>query len=629
MLRTLLTLTTVAALAAPASAGDLPRPAAAPMVLPRHGVLRTPGIRIWTSGSDLHRRGDRVRLYYRTEEDAYVTIFRVDTDGRVRVLFPRDPDDNNYGYGGATYAVSNYDRNSAFYVDDYPGVGYLFGVASSEPFDFDAIRDYGHWDLHGISDGRIHGDPRAELEDMLRYLLPSDYGDYDTHLIPYYVDRRYDYPRFVCYDCHAYTPWIAWDPYRAWCSRYTLVVFNDPFYYYPSYWYPTRYYGGTRVVYGGRREPTRYVFKTRANNGGGITFRDRSRTSQAVPATRDVADRGVRGRDIGGVGTVPAPRSPTRRVTPGGRTGQDVPAPATQPATGGRRRVDRSDGPMAPPRPERLPGERPSPADGRRSPADRPTPQGEPQRPSTGDNGRAPEARPQPDQQPSGGDNRRAPDARPAPQPEQRPSGGDNRRTPEARPAPQPEQRPSGGDSRRAPESRPAPASPQDRTPAERPRPETIGAGVDRGTSELYRMPTYGTPPGYGDEPRPVRPDIRVTRPEAGSDLTPNRDARPDVQSRAPERLVVPTYRPSQQAQPEGNRSAPQSRPRASEPRAAPQPRESRPQRSPPRESRPQASPPRESRPQASPPRSQPQASPPRQSRPQPSTPRLERRRPD
>ena len=92
-------------------AAEIPRHGARARSLPRHGAFYTPGIRIWTSGSDLHRRGDRIRLFYRTERDAYVTIFRVDTDGRVQVLFPRNPDDENYGSAGATYSVASYENN--------------------------------------------------------------------------------------------------------------------------------------------------------------------------------------------------------------------------------------------------------------------------------------------------------------------------------------------------------------------------------------------------------------------------------------------------------------------------------------------------------------------------------------
>ena len=136
MLRSILSLTLIAGLATSARA-DERRPTPpfrgsprttydarrTPHGAPRSADRRTPGIRIWTSGDDLMRRGERVRVFYRTERDAYVTIFRVDTDGRVKVIFPRDPDQENYGYGGATYSVSGSGsgQGTAFYVDESSG----------------------------------------------------------------------------------------------------------------------------------------------------------------------------------------------------------------------------------------------------------------------------------------------------------------------------------------------------------------------------------------------------------------------------------------------------------------------------------------------------------------------------
>ncbi len=285
-----------------------------------------PGIRVWISSRDLFQRGDRARVFYRTERDAFVTVLRVDTDGRIQVLYPRSAYDDNYAYGGTTYAVSRVNRNEAFVVDDDPGVGYLFAVASDEPFDYRALLDGENWDVRLASGGRVHGDPMQALEEMIVQTLPPNFTDFDTHLIPYYVERRYDYPRFVCYDCHAYMPYSYWDPYAHWCNRYTLVVWHDPFYYYPSYWYPTRYYGGTRVVYvnpgGSAPDRGRYVFKSRESSDPGIDYRDRRTTGTA---DRRAGERYVRGTDVGGVGTVP---TPGRRLTEPARRRTDVASPA-------------------------------------------------------------------------------------------------------------------------------------------------------------------------------------------------------------------------------------------------------------------------------------------------------------
>jgi hypothetical protein len=290
----------------PASAATASRAAAAP-----------PGIRIWTSHGDTYRRGELARVYFRTESDAYVTIFRVDTDGRVRILFPRDPYDPNLAHGGETYTVGNVDDQDAFMVDDYPGVGYVFAVASQDPFIYDAFTASEHWSLQqvgGLADGRIHGDPYGSLQELAQHIMPDGYADYDTHLLPYYVEQRYQYPRFLCYDCHSYVPFAYWNPYSHFCSRFSLFVYYDPFYFYPSYWYPSRYYRGTNVVYVRPRAWGQYVFGNARGGAPGIVYRDRRGTGLQAPA-----ERGIRGADIGGVGSVPAPGG--RRVVESGAQG--------------------------------------------------------------------------------------------------------------------------------------------------------------------------------------------------------------------------------------------------------------------------------------------------------------------
>src|SRR5262249_39674802 len=147
----------------------------------------TPGVRLWISGDDLVRRGDRVRLYFRTERDAYVTVLRIDTDGRMRVLFPRAPDEDNYAYGGETASVTPGGYGEAFGVDDVPGQGFVFAAASDAPFDYHIALDGGNWDPQLSIGGRVHGDPLSTLEEFTQQMLPDGYTDFDTHLVPYYV----------------------------------------------------------------------------------------------------------------------------------------------------------------------------------------------------------------------------------------------------------------------------------------------------------------------------------------------------------------------------------------------------------------------------------------------------------
>src|SRR4029077_9501139 len=83
--------------------------------------LYRPRIELWANRGDaaVYTRGERVQLFFRLDQDAYVTIFRVDTDGRVRVLFPRDPWEDNFARGGREYEVQGRSDQDAFYIVDY------------------------------------------------------------------------------------------------------------------------------------------------------------------------------------------------------------------------------------------------------------------------------------------------------------------------------------------------------------------------------------------------------------------------------------------------------------------------------------------------------------------------------
>lgn len=287
-------------------------------------IERQPSVRLWFRGDNLFRRGDNADLYFQTDEDAYVIVVRIDTDGRMNLLSPSHPDDYQLARGGRTYHVPGYDRGS-FHVADDPGMGYVFALASWEPWDLDRV-GYGsgpyRWAGH-----RIHGDPFTAVQDFADDLLDDRYGYYAMDHVAYYVDRRYEYPRYLCYDCHGYRSYAHWNPYIYRCVNFRIVIFNDPFY------YPYRYSRGSRVIYVRDTRRPRYEFKdaTRvASNEPYINYRfrgdDLDRRRPGSPAndpnrprqvnasnpgaTRpgdDVSSRGVGGRRVIGDTDSPNP----------------------------------------------------------------------------------------------------------------------------------------------------------------------------------------------------------------------------------------------------------------------------------------------------------------------------------
>jgi hypothetical protein len=133
----------------------------------------------------------------------------------------------------------------------------------------------------------VRGDPYVSLTDLAARLAPD--GDYDYDVLPYYVERHYDYPRFVCYDCHAYATYREWNPYGRPCSRYRVEVRDDPRY------YPYRYNRGRNVVADRPRHP-----------GPRYTFRET--TPRETGAARDQVRRNARETD-----PLPAPGLPSLR----------------------------------------------------------------------------------------------------------------------------------------------------------------------------------------------------------------------------------------------------------------------------------------------------------------------------
>jgi hypothetical protein len=295
-----------------------------PAAFSRHVSPGSPYVQIWTNRDEVLHRGDKLKVYFRTDLDGYITVFRIDTDGRIRVLFPVDPWDDNYARGGARYEVDPRDDGYTFRVDDYPGEGFVFALASLDPFLYAPYVRNDHWDYRAIAaEGRVTGDPYVAIDEVIATIVPANYVEYSYDVVPYYVEEHYDYPRFMCYNCHAYAAYPYWDPYAHSCVRFRIVIYDDPYY------YPARTYYATRVVYPRPTSPVpRYVFKERQpNDDYVVTVRERP----VDPAGRRLIDPGVTRRNLPGGAVVPTPATPRtapvagsepgRRVAPGSGSG--------------------------------------------------------------------------------------------------------------------------------------------------------------------------------------------------------------------------------------------------------------------------------------------------------------------
>lgn len=359
---------------------------------------QVPQVRLVITEREFFHRYDRVAVAVESEADGYLTVFRIDTDGRIRVLFPRDPWGENFVAAGREYRIPNpYGQRGdhAFTVDDYPGVGYVFAVVSPEPFDYRPYVRNDHWEYRTVANsGRITGDPYVALVEVAEQMLPPTDVPWSFDVLPYFVEQRYDYPRFLCYDCHAYITYPTWDPYRHWCATFRIEIYDDIRRGYPRVLYPA-----TRVVYPAIQVRPTFVIRTRTDSDPYV-----QRIRGGASGDRNVPDRGVRGADLGGIGSVPAPTArraaePERDAQSNGGLGGILrrvfggkQEPETPQRTLTPSQNERETTPARPKLERRVPTEKKPPA--ARQPATQPTTARQPAQRVTPPDSRRPERRP-------------------------------------------------------------------------------------------------------------------------------------------------------------------------------------------------------------------------------------------
>jgi hypothetical protein len=262
--------------------------AISPAVSPRTTVeADDPPVRISLNSSGYYYQGDRAKVRVRVAEDGYLLVLRADADGRVRVLFPLDPGDDDFVRGGRDFELRGRGDRETFFVDDVRGTGTVLAARSATPFRYDRFVRGDHWDYRVLGNDRIRDDAEAGLLDLVDQMADSAHYDYDVTSYnvgggrdrPYYSGyydgysgpgyygpglsvgfyygspyyRRYCdpflYDPFFC-DSLYYDPFFR--PYRPFGYGYGYGCFGDPF-----------CYGNRRVYYGqgGGRPFTGFAFK--------------------------------------------------------------------------------------------------------------------------------------------------------------------------------------------------------------------------------------------------------------------------------------------------------------------------------------------------------------------------------
>jgi hypothetical protein len=240
-----------------------------------HHVPRPPlAVEVWTDREEeaVYYPGEPVAIHFSANDPCYVLVYDIDTEGRVRRLFPA-PGDPGYVPGHQVITLPGPGAGFDYIVTGPAGIETIEVVASRVPLeswesaeepwqggeeewgpppreyfegeddgnddegDQDEQGDYdeGEWS-EGIwrspTQARVSGDPYLAIQQMNHRVLPPSCTevDYATDFVTFCVGRRVSYPRYACNDCHG--PYPAFDPYLDACSVFRVEV--NLGWYYPA-----------------------------------------------------------------------------------------------------------------------------------------------------------------------------------------------------------------------------------------------------------------------------------------------------------------------------------------------------------------------------------------------------------
>src|SRR6478672_3989386 len=154
---------------------------------------RAPAVSVWIDRFS-YRPGQRIRAFFQSDPGAYVTILRVSTTGDVRILYPRPPSTQQpYRLDRLVDDEVPFSNSLGFYLNEPEGVGFVFAVASFEPFDYRSITRSGQWSTYQLT-GTRYSDPYDVVSRFIDNTLPTNV-DYSTDYIQYQIAGTLYRPR--------------------------------------------------------------------------------------------------------------------------------------------------------------------------------------------------------------------------------------------------------------------------------------------------------------------------------------------------------------------------------------------------------------------------------------------------
>jgi hypothetical protein len=177
----------------------------------------------------VYTEGEAVRFTVRTDADAYVLLFDIDTEGFVHLLYPRDAKSLQKFSAGVSHDIPA-QADESLLVTGKTGMEFVFAVAVPNR---DAISDR---EIGFLLDGetqpthkkyRIDGDPFLAANRVAGQLVRGiRYSDDVTLAYTYFfVNEAVDYPRYLCEECYDKDT-DPYEPDRPWVAGEALERHN-------------------------------------------------------------------------------------------------------------------------------------------------------------------------------------------------------------------------------------------------------------------------------------------------------------------------------------------------------------------------------------------------------------------
>jgi hypothetical protein len=164
-------------------------------VAPASAVAPPRVVRIWLGSPSPLARGAAVRVYVEAHEDGNLVVLHRRTDGRIEVLFPRNPDTDPFVRAG-TYEIRGRDERAAWVVAEPDGSGMVLAALSPDPLRFDEFVRAAAWDSAALVPSWSGADAAGSMSDIVQRMLGAGYFNYDvvTYSVAPPVYARQDMP---------------------------------------------------------------------------------------------------------------------------------------------------------------------------------------------------------------------------------------------------------------------------------------------------------------------------------------------------------------------------------------------------------------------------------------------------